>query len=84
MASLNALLNPMEVVEIKGAANVEISGLQYDSRRVKPRDAFVCIEGFKTDGHRFIPQAVSAGAGVIVVQKDISTIPGVTEVKFKD
>ncbi len=84
MASLNALLNPMEVVEIKGAANVEISGLQYDSRRVKPRDAFVCIEGFKTDGHRFIPQAVSAGAGVIVVQKDISTIPGVTVVKVKD
>ena len=40
-----------------------------DSRDVQPGGAFVALEGERTDGHRYIPQAVERGAGLIVVRR---------------
>ncbi|MCR4819188.1 MAG: UDP-N-acetylmuramoyl-tripeptide--D-alanyl-D-alanine ligase [Fretibacterium sp.] len=39
-----------------------------DNRYVEPGGAFVALEGERTDGHRFIQQAVESGAGLIVVR----------------
>lgn len=50
----------------------EISGVAYDSRQVKPGFLFVCISGFKTDGHLFINDAVEKGAVAIVAEKETS------------
>jgi UDP-N-acetylmuramyl pentapeptide synthase len=41
---------------------IEIGGIAYDSRRVRPGDLFVAIRGEKDDGHRFILSAVEQGA----------------------
>ncbi len=46
------------------------SGVCYDSRKVKPGDAFVCIEGEKFDGNKFIGDAIKLGAGCIVSQRE--------------
>ena len=43
--------------------------LATDSRDVIPGGAFVALEGEKTDGHKYIPQAVERGAGLIIVRK---------------
>ena len=43
-----------------------ISGLDYDSRRVKPGWCFVAMKGERTDGNRFIDAAIAAGAVAIV------------------
>jgi len=43
-----------------------IHGIQYDSRLVEAKDAFVAIKGFKVDGHDYIEKAISNGAGTIV------------------
>ena len=51
-----------------------ISGVEYDSRRVKPGDAFVAMRGESSDGNRFIAQAIAAGA-VAVVTDDPSQRP---------
>lgn len=40
-----------------------------DSRHVEPGGAFVALEGERTDGHRYIPQAVERGAGLVVVRR---------------
>jgi len=45
---------------------IEISGVHYDSRRVQPGDIFVAIRGGSTDGNRYIPQAIAAGARAVI------------------
>lgn len=45
-----------------------ITGVQIDSRRVKPGDLFVAIKGEKSDGHDFIGMAASLGASAALVQ----------------
>src|SRR6202167_5213748 len=53
------------------AAGVEITGLAYDSREVAPGDLFFCVSGFRSDGHRFAPAAVRAGAAALVVERPL-------------
>ncbi|MBQ7544427.1 MAG: UDP-N-acetylmuramoyl-tripeptide--D-alanyl-D-alanine ligase [Synergistaceae bacterium] len=43
--------------------------LATDSRDVLPGGAFVALEGEKTDGHKYIPQAIERGAGLLIVRK---------------
>lgn len=45
---------------------LEISGLDYDSRRIQPGFAFFAFPGENVDGHDFVPQARAAGASVVV------------------
>jgi UDP-N-acetylmuramoyl-L-alanyl-D-glutamate--2,6-diaminopimelate ligase len=58
------LLDGAEVLAQQGEA--EITGLDYDSRRVKPGFAFVAMRGESTDGNRFIDKAIAAGAVAVV------------------
>jgi UDP-N-acetylmuramoyl-L-alanyl-D-glutamate--2,6-diaminopimelate ligase len=51
--------------------------IQSDSRKIKPGDTFVAIPGLKYDGADFIPQAIEAGAKVIVAEKEVAVPPGV-------
>src|SRR6202162_1612105 len=48
------------------SGNPGISGLEYDSRRIKPGDLFVAMRGESSDGNKFIDQAIAAGAVAIV------------------
>lgn len=52
-----------------GAADVEISAITFDSRRVKPGTLFVALRGASSDGHDFIAPALAAGAGAILVDR---------------
>src|SRR5438093_11938289 len=47
----------------------EVTGLCYDSRRLKPGDCFVAIPGTHTDGHRYVETALRDGAVAAVVQR---------------
>ena len=42
--------------------DVEVSGIEHDSRKVTTKNLFVCMEGANVDGHNFIPQATDKGA----------------------
>jgi UDP-N-acetylmuramoyl-L-alanyl-D-glutamate--2,6-diaminopimelate ligase len=48
------------------SGNPDISGLEYDSRQVKPGDAFVAMRGESSDGNQFIDKAIANGAAAIV------------------
>jgi len=54
------LLYGAEVLSHRG--NPEVSGIEYDSRRVKRGDAFVAMRGESSDGNKFIDKAIAAGA----------------------
>jgi UDP-N-acetylmuramoyl-L-alanyl-D-glutamate--2,6-diaminopimelate ligase len=66
----------------QGAPPVEVAGLAYDSRQVRPGDAFFCVRGFTRDGHELAPEAVAAGAGALVVDHPLGL--GVPEVVVED
>ena len=53
-----------------------ITGVQIDSRKVKPGDLFVAIKGEKVDGHAYIDMAASLGAAAALVEKPVkASIP---------
>ena len=58
------LLHGAEILAQSGDPNV--TGLEYDSRRVKPGNVFVAMRGEASDGNAFIDQAIAAGAVAIV------------------
>ena len=53
-----------------GLRNVSVEGLACDSRKVRKGDLFVAYRGVETDGHRYIPQAIEAGAAALVVEDE--------------
>ncbi len=58
------MMDGAEVLFQRGDASV--TGVEYDSRRVRPGSCFVAIQGEKTDGNRYIDAAIAAGAVAIV------------------
>ncbi len=51
-------------------ADIEFpSHLATDSREVSQGSAFIALEGEKTDGHKYIPQAIENGAGLLIVRR---------------
>lgn len=65
---LNRLLSPIEISEIVGNDNIEITGVTADSRQVKPGTMFVAVPGVSVDGHAFIHKAQEAGASAVVCE----------------
>ena len=58
-------LRGVETIE-RTSTTADVSGVQYDSRKVKPGDVFVAMAGGTTDGNRYIRQAVERGARAVV------------------
>jgi UDP-N-acetylmuramoyl-L-alanyl-D-glutamate--2,6-diaminopimelate ligase len=69
MMKIEELLKGIEVVSVNGAKNRDISGIEFDSRKVKTGSLFVAVKGYKTDGHDFIDSAVASGAVAIIYEK---------------
>ena len=64
---LDALLAGLEA-QVHGDAATSVSGVAYDSRRVASGQLFVALRGAQSDGHRFLDQAVDAGAAALLVE----------------
>ena len=78
---LSDLLQGIKPIEIIGETNLEITGIHYDSRKIKPGYLFICITGLKTDGHLYIKQAVANGAIAIIAEKKEFCVESITLVK---
>jgi UDP-N-acetylmuramoyl-L-alanyl-D-glutamate--2,6-diaminopimelate ligase len=65
---LGQILEGLSHFDLRGDPALEIGGLAYDSRQVKPGDLFVAIRGHHLDGHRFIERAVAKGAVAVVLE----------------
>ncbi len=70
------LLSELTYEKLAGDRSIQIHSIRYDSREMKPGDAFVAISGYKQDGHDFIQSAIAKGASVIIAEKDGDFSPG--------
>jgi len=57
------------LTSIRDSADVALSDLTADSRKVKPGFLFVAVPGTKADGLSFVPQAVANGAAAVMAEK---------------
>jgi len=71
---LSELLAAWQPVAVTGTLDCDITGVEHDSRRVEPGNLFVCIRGFRQDGHAFIAEAARRGARAVVVETDSATL----------
>ncbi|MDE7107164.1 MAG: UDP-N-acetylmuramoyl-L-alanyl-D-glutamate--2,6-diaminopimelate ligase, partial [Clostridiales bacterium] len=53
-------------------SDIEVTGLAFDSARVKQGDLFFCLVGTENDGHTFAADAVSRGAVALVVERKLA------------
>src|SRR5580692_11935344 len=60
------LAEEVTAVGAGGGSAEPITGVEYDSRRVRPGSVFVAMKGGTTDGNRYVEKAIAAGAlGII-------------------
>jgi UDP-N-acetylmuramoyl-L-alanyl-D-glutamate--2,6-diaminopimelate ligase len=76
MKNLSDILTDVAVKEITGSIDLSVNSISFDSRVVKQGDVFVAVKGTNSDGHRFIDQAISKGAGAVVCQSKPENLPG--------
>ncbi|GAA0846498.1 UDP-N-acetylmuramoyl-L-alanyl-D-glutamate--2,6-diaminopimelate ligase [Streptosporangium amethystogenes subsp. fukuiense] len=47
------------------------TGVAYDSRRMTPGSMYIALQGARTDGHRFVRDAVERGATAVLIDRPI-------------
>jgi len=80
------ILKKVEIVASKGELHCDITGINIDSRLVKPGDLFIAVRGTQADGHQYIPKAIENGARAILICEEIpaEVAPDLTYVKVAD
>ena len=81
---LKDLLSRISPLEIIGNDDIDIKGINIDSRRIESGHLFVAMRGTQVDGHRFIPKAIEQGAVAILCEEVTEQQDGVTYVKVSD
>ncbi len=79
---LEKLLDGLDEIRIDSpATDIDISHIAYDSREVGPGGLFVCIKGYKLDGHDFINDALDRGAAAILAQREVGQVKDAVLIK---
>lgn len=79
---LKELLRNINNAVIKGNDDVEITGVNIDSRRIAKGHLFVAMKGTQVDGHTFMAKAVEQGAAAVLCEELPDTLAdGVTYIK---
>ena len=66
---LKKILVGLEGIKAKGSVDLEIKGIEKNSKEVKEGYMFVAIKGFSVDGHKFIAGAIENGAIAVMVEE---------------
>ena len=78
---LNEVLKNIHPIKIVGDAEVEITGVNIDSRRIKAGHLFIAMKGTQVDGHQFIAKAIELGAKSILCEDLPEPVAGITYVQ---
>jgi UDP-N-acetylmuramoyl-L-alanyl-D-glutamate--2,6-diaminopimelate ligase len=81
--SKNKLLDAIKILDKMTGLDEPITGIAYHSKLVKKGDLFVCIRGYKTDGHLYLKNAANSGAVAAVVEEFVEAV-GITQYLVAD
>ena len=81
---LRDLIGEYQIRNSIGPLDIEITGINHDSRKVVTGNIFVAQKGFTVDGHKYIKDAIKNGAKAILIEDDIEFLEGVTIIKVND
>jgi len=79
-----------ELIDVTGGATRSdeaagpVSGVVLDSRRCHPGCLFVALRGDHQDGHAYVPDALAAGAGAVLVDQDVVAAPPGVSIRVQD
>ena len=68
MKKLSDILYKVHITAVTGSTDVEVSGVQIDSRKIENGNLFIAVKGSASDGHNFIAKAIEKGATAIVCE----------------
>ena len=82
--NLKEVLKNIKPLQLIGSDDIEITGVNIDSRKIEDGHLFVAIKGTQVDGHKFIPKAIELGAKAILCE-DIpdEKVEGVTYIQVE-
>ena len=66
---LQDLLYKVNILKLIGSTNIEISDVQFDSRKIQKKGLFIAIKGTISDGHQYIQNTIKDGAIAIIVEQ---------------
>lgn len=69
---------------IKGKLDINITGVENDSRKIQKGNLFIAEKGFTVDGHDYIDKAIENGAVGVVVEKQVSIDEDITVIKVEN
>ena len=78
---LGDLIKTVDTVEVEADIETEITGVSCDSSAIRQGEVFIAIEGYTTDGHNYIEDAVKRGAVCVICQKTPSVLTPYIKVK---
>ncbi len=84
MMKLNELLKAIQPIEIIGSTDLDIAGIEMDSRQIKQGYLFMALRGTQTDGHAYIASAVEKGAIAVLCEEVPAHAPAATYIVVKD
>ena len=66
---LKNMLVGLDGLKVKGDLDLDITGIERNSKEIKPGYLFVAIKGFSTDGHQFVENAIENGATAVMIEE---------------
>jgi len=82
---LKKLLGAIQATKVVGASEIEITGVNIDSRQVAPGHLFMAMRGTQTDGHAYIAAAIEKGAmAVLCEEMPTEQVAGITYIVVSD
>ncbi|MBO4985413.1 MAG: UDP-N-acetylmuramoyl-L-alanyl-D-glutamate--2,6-diaminopimelate ligase [Bacteroides sp.] len=82
---LSELLKTIQPIQVVGNKEVEIAGVNIDSRLIEKGHLFMAMRGTQTDGHAYIPAALQKGAVAVLCEELPQVVEeGITYVQVKE
>ena len=82
---LYEIIQNIKVEKTAGNTDVEISGIQFDSRRIEKGNLFVATRGTESDGHTYIGTAIEKGAAAVLCEEiPAEKYENITYIQVKD
>ena len=67
--NLKQMLKVLEGLIVKGDLEIDVKGMESNSKEIKEGYLFVAIKGFEVDGHKYVEDAIKAGAIAVMIEE---------------